>query len=285
MNDFHVEVTPERIANAVNATQSICALPAIATQDWCDKAADTLALIVPGSLVAGAVCTLDAEGAIHNIEAVGAGGANVTDETLDALRNRFAAARTLGWSLGAPGGWRGPQAARIEDLPVGFVWSTSHGGRVWSGLGVNDVIVAAAPIGSGAPERVIVVEIGAPSDAALTVSDVALVRSLMRPLAARTRLAFGDEPINASRVLTPREQEILSLLALGKSVREIAEDLSRSPHTVHDHVKALHRKLRASSRGALIARAFGHPGADREKHVRVETARTFRANPGAAMIG
>ena len=41
-------------------------------------------------------------------------------------------------------------------------------------------------------------------------------------------------------------------------MREIADALERSPHTVHDHVKSLHRKLNASSRGELIARTLGH---------------------------
>ena len=53
---------------------------------------------------------------------------------------------------------------------------------------------------------------------------------------------------------------VLEQLILGKSVREIAEMIQRSPHTVHDHVKNLHRKLGATSRGALIARALGRLG-------------------------
>lgn len=58
--------------------------------------------------------------------------------------------------------------------------------------------------------------------------------------------------------LTPREQDVLELLVEGKSVREISDELSRSPHTVHDYVKSLHRKLGASSRGELVARVLGH---------------------------
>ena len=57
--------------------------------------------------------------------------------------------------------------------------------------------------------------------------------------------------------LTAREQEVLDHLALGRSVREIAAVLQRSPHTVHDHVKSLHRKLGANTRGGLIPRAIG----------------------------
>jgi hypothetical protein len=39
---------------------------------------------------------------------------------------------------------------------------------------------------------------------------------------------------------------------------------------VHDHVKSLHRKLNASSRGQLIARALGHAEAfSNTKSVRI----------------
>ena len=50
---------------------------------------------------------------------------------------------------------------------------------------------------------------------------------------------------------------ILVELVSGASVREIAERIDRSPHTVHDHVKSLHRKLNASSRGELVSRYLG----------------------------
>ena len=71
-------------------------------------------------------------------------------------------------------------------------------------------------------------------------------------------MAIGPDSSDSSHWLTQREQVILRHLLLGKSVREIADELGRSPHTVHDHVKSLHRKLNASSRGELVARALGH---------------------------
>ncbi|MEL6741849.1 MAG: helix-turn-helix transcriptional regulator, partial [Planctomycetota bacterium] len=73
-----------------------------------------------------------------------------------------------------------------------------------------------------------------------------------------TRLALGDDRNSSTRWLTAREQEVLEKLTLGMSVREIAETIGRSPHTVHDHVKSLHRKLNATSRGELVARALGY---------------------------
>lgn len=56
--------------------------------------------------------------------------------------------------------------------------------------------------------------------------------------------------------LTPREYELLQLLARGQSNRQAAEALSLSPHTVGDHVKSIYRKLGVSSRGEAMVRAF-----------------------------
>jgi DNA-binding NarL/FixJ family response regulator len=56
--------------------------------------------------------------------------------------------------------------------------------------------------------------------------------------------------------LSPREFELLRLLARGSSNREAADTLFLSPHTISSHVKSIYRKLGASSRGEAVARAF-----------------------------
>jgi DNA-binding NarL/FixJ family response regulator len=56
--------------------------------------------------------------------------------------------------------------------------------------------------------------------------------------------------------LSPREFELLQLLARGHSNRQAADALSLSPHTIGDHVKSIYRKLGVSSRGEAMARAF-----------------------------
>ena len=57
------------------------------------------------------------------------------------------------------------------------------------------------------------------------------------------------------RELTPREREVLRLLADGLTNRQIAERLVVSHHTVHRHVTNLLRKLGLSSRTAAAAHA------------------------------
>lgn len=63
--------------------------------------------------------------------------------------------------------------------------------------------------------------------------------------------AAGD----AGESLSPREREVISLVALGLSDSEIAAQLVVSPHTVHRHVANIRRKLHQPSRAAAVAEA------------------------------
>ena len=58
--------------------------------------------------------------------------------------------------------------------------------------------------------------------------------------------------------LTPRELEVLGLIAEGLTNREIATRLVVSEHTVHRHTTNLYRKLGVSSRAAATAYAHRH---------------------------
>jgi DNA-binding NarL/FixJ family response regulator len=53
--------------------------------------------------------------------------------------------------------------------------------------------------------------------------------------------------------LTPRQLEVLRLIAAGRSTSQIAGELYLSPETVRWHVKAILRKLRAGSRAEAAA--------------------------------
>jgi DNA-binding NarL/FixJ family response regulator len=55
--------------------------------------------------------------------------------------------------------------------------------------------------------------------------------------------------------LTPREQEILELIAAGLTNREIGEMLVISPQTVKKHAGAIYGKLGVRSRTGAAARA------------------------------
>ena len=64
------------------------------------------------------------------------------------------------------------------------------------------------------------------------------------------------ERLVAAHPLTPREREVMRLVADGKSDRSIAEALVISEHTVHRHVANILAKLRCPSRSAAVAAAL-----------------------------
>jgi DNA-binding NarL/FixJ family response regulator len=80
----------------------------------------------------------------------------------------------------------------------------------------------------------------------LLVIDEDLAEDLLRP---------PQRPLGSHETLTPRELEVLELLASGLSNKEIAERLGVSFHTVKFHVNAILGKLGASSRTEVVALA------------------------------
>jgi two-component system, NarL family, nitrate/nitrite response regulator NarL len=73
-------------------------------------------------------------------------------------------------------------------------------------------------------------------------------------LVARLRGADATEPLDGSG-LTPREREILELLARGLDNAEIAEMLSLSQHTVKNYVSSILVKLQVENRIQAAVRA------------------------------
>jgi ATP/maltotriose-dependent transcriptional regulator MalT len=70
-----------------------------------------------------------------------------------------------------------------------------------------------------------------------------------------TRRAQG---ISAASPLSAREREVLTLVAAGKTDREIAGELVLSEHTVGRHLQNIFVKLGVSSRAAATAHAYEH---------------------------
>jgi ATP/maltotriose-dependent transcriptional regulator MalT len=125
---------------------------------------------------------------------------------------------------------------------------------------------------------------GAPFEAALAKIELAtslLALGRMDPakreaaavLDSLLRLGASAEAERARRILeasarddghsplpevTPRELEVLRLLAEGLTNEQIAEQLVVSEHTVHHHVTSIKRKLDLPSRTAAAAYAFRH---------------------------
>ncbi len=86
-------------------------------------------------------------------------------------------------------------------------------------------------------------------------------RSIFERLGAApdlARLVERGPDVDDTHGLTPREFEVLRLVAAGKSNREIASILVISEHTVARHVQNIYAKLDVSSRAAAGAFAFEH---------------------------
>jgi DNA-binding NarL/FixJ family response regulator len=76
---------------------------------------------------------------------------------------------------------------------------------------------------------------------------------------AEAERATGTAPPTASRLatasLTPRETEVLSWIAKGKTNRDVAEILGMSPRTVNKHLEHVFEKLGVETRAAAAALA------------------------------
>ncbi|HEX7082372.1 MAG TPA: response regulator transcription factor [Gammaproteobacteria bacterium] len=90
-------------------------------------------------------------------------------------------------------------------------------------------------------------------------------RAAFERLEARPDLAHADAlrarphgPRDAAGGLTPRELEVLRLVATGRTNRQIAAELALSEKTVDRHVSNIFAKLGVPSRAAATAYAFRH---------------------------
>ena len=100
-------------------------------------------------------------------------------------------------------------------------------------------------------------------DEGSTEMELDAARTVFQQLHAAPDLVRVDElasitPGRAAGGLTPREVQVLALLATGKTNRAIASDLVISEKTVAAHVSSVFTKLRLSSRSAATAYAYEH---------------------------
>lgn len=106
----------------------------------------------------------------------------------------------------------------------------------------------------------------APDDIAQTILEMLGGASPISPMIARKVLskyagsraaapASTPEPMASSTLLSPREQDVLSLISRGFSYAEIARLQSVTIHTVQTHIKNLYAKLSVHSKSEAVFEA------------------------------
>lgn len=254
----------DALRTAAEITEALCRLPAVATLDWLDRAAATLRDVVQPSRACVLILHADPTGGAVQLEAAGFAGPTRSrgdrapgeqEESNFELSVRSRAERLDEIGFPTPDQ---PVLGSLAEF-IGGDWRTRGLGRLWQGIPGSEVLVAAQPLGGLDRGRVLISQVAlAEPGSESKPGQIELLGAVHPLLVRRALVAIGPTRATSARWLTSREQEVLDLLVIGKSVRVIADELGRSPHTVHDHVKSLHRKLGASSRGELVARALGH---------------------------
>jgi DNA-binding CsgD family transcriptional regulator len=229
--------------------ERLCQLPAAPAADWCQRAAAELLPMAGGTVSGVMVASYDSSGRVDGVEDAGAASGSASSrETLE----RVLEPTNDAWTLSTLGD-NGSRVVRVVETASLSAPAADH----WRAGGVEALVIASEALWSAEPARRATVVVGTRSADGTPAPAVA---SVIGAVARRVGLAFGRAPLHPAARLTAREMEVLERLLLGLSIKRIAEEMGRSPHTVHDHVKSLHTKMGATSRGALVARALGHLG-------------------------
>ena len=96
-----------------------------------------------------------------------------------------------------------------------------------------------------------------PADICAVIRGVFAGGSPMTPEIARRVALFFHGPKAAAKVaerLTPREDEILTLVRKGYANKEIAVQLEISKNTVANHLQSIYRKMQTQGRWAIVHR-------------------------------
>ena len=233
-------------------TLGLAVLPSIPTHDWCTvAAAKILAGLGGGSWVAVAVGSCPAPEHRLTPQSLGIAAEGDPERASLGYTSLEHLIATSPMSLGT----LGPQGVVTGAARLLPTWS-----EVPDAPDLAGALAAVAPLEIGVPDAAMLLIVRTEPDSGLgsgRATTPAHIAALFAVLVDRATRAFTTST-GTIHWLTEREREVLRLLTLGRSVRVIAEQLERSPHTIHDHVKSLHRKLDASSRGELVATALGH---------------------------
>ncbi|MDN8618835.1 response regulator transcription factor [Variovorax ginsengisoli] len=155
----------------------------------------------------------------------------------------------------------------VDVAGMGVVFVDAHGRLAWrspqAALWLQDFGTPALP-----GQLPVALEAALTPEAHLRLATPGGIRLSVRNLGTatlgETMLLLSlqrDEPGHSARLaeaaLTPRETEVLSWLAKGKTNRDIGDILGTSPRTVNKHLEHIFEKLGVETRAAAAALASG----------------------------
>lgn len=182
------------------------------------------------------------DGFVHRLEMLAAGEAEASDDLDEAVRSSNA--NVLLWDLG-PGDEQ--LGVSFDDYDVPVVVLAGPGRRAVEALGRGATAVLARDVSGPALRSALDTVLHG-----LVVVEPALLQDdLPRTEPDRDDAEFPDLPDS----LTPRETEVIELMAAGLSNKQIADRLGISSHTAKFHIGAILAKLGAATRTEAVVRA------------------------------
>ncbi len=264
------------LALCCRVMRGVSHLPLLPLKSWCNRAAALLSPLMPEAMVAVALVE---DHPVRHLVRVPVAGLSVgaarskraNGKGVEKVERRLTDDR---WNTLMTNGYSGVRHVAAEQVParsVVFEVEEFHGG----------IIVGCAPCDP--PGRQIVMH--AMFDRAPDPhTPLGVLNALMIELGMAASAAFAGDA-SYRNLVTRQEELIVEMLTQGLTVPEISTRVSRSRHTVHDHIKKLHAKTGISTRGELVARALGHfPVPPEHKTPPVKAPSHKPATPKATVI-
>jgi DNA-binding NarL/FixJ family response regulator len=136
-----------------------------------------------------------------------------------------------------------PLEIKDDLLNVAIVVLTDNTEGSWSAEALRSGVRAILPRNATSEEIRAAIQAAAMG---LVVLHSAAFDALLSPIPERSELEPSDQ------ILTPREIEVLRMIAAGLGNKEIASKLTISEHTVKFHISSIFAKLGASSRTEAV---------------------------------
>lgn len=156
--------------------------------------------------------------------------------------------RAVGHAGPKPGAFCGPRSKLRDDAG----WQQSTYARFRASIGVHDFARAGVPFMDPRGTRIMILQVdGVTPDWTPPTQVLSTLACIMHPALEAYRTRFVNQRMARAELLdqlSPTQRRIVPMLAEGLTEAQIAEQIHRSAHTVHDHTRSIYRTLGVSSR-------------------------------------